>query len=78
MDRFLNGGLLARGILEVFGESASCKTLFCLQLALTVQKPLQLGGLDAGVRHFPPALNISQGVLLSARRTISLCLACSS
>ena len=48
IDRFLGGGVPSKGIIEVFGESATCKTLLCIQLSLTVQRPIALGGLDAG------------------------------
>lgn len=40
-------GLLARGITEIVGESASAKTQFCLQLTLSVQLPLA-GGIGGG------------------------------
>ena len=42
------GGVLSRGITEIAGESASGKTQVCLQLCLTVQLPISLGGLDGG------------------------------
>ena len=42
------GGILSRGITEIAGESASGKTQLCMQLCLTVQLPLQLGGLNGG------------------------------
>ena len=45
---YFSGGLLSRGITEIAGESASGKTQLCMQLCLTVQLPLQLGGFSAG------------------------------
>eukprot|EP00036_Acanthoecidae_sp_10tr_P019492 CAMPEP_0206298260 /NCGR_PEP_ID=MMETSP0106_2-20121207/6598_1 /ASSEMBLY_ACC=CAM_ASM_000206 /TAXON_ID=81532 /ORGANISM="Acanthoeca-like sp., Strain 10tr" /LENGTH=333 /DNA_ID=CAMNT_0053728955 /DNA_START=44 /DNA_END=1045 /DNA_ORIENTATION=+ len=48
LDKVLRGGLLTRGLTEVVGESASAKTQFCLQLALTVQLPPSAGGLGGG------------------------------
>ena len=42
------GGIISRGITEIAGESASGKTQLCMQLCLTVQLPLQLGGLNGG------------------------------
>ncbi|KAF8954980.1 DNA repair protein xrcc3 [Entomortierella lignicola] len=47
LDTALGGsGFMTRGITEIAGESAVGKTQFCLQLCLTVQLPLEMGGLD--------------------------------
>ena len=43
------GGVLVQGVTEVAGESASGKTQLCLQLCLTVQLPVRMGGLAAGI-----------------------------
>ena len=48
MDAALRGGVRARGITEIVGESASAKTQLCLQLAITVQLPPKNGGLAGG------------------------------
>ncbi|XP_049947389.1 DNA repair protein XRCC3-like isoform X1 [Schistocerca serialis cubense] len=48
LDDFLRGGIKVCGITEVAGESSCGKTQLCLQLALTVQYPLSIGGLRAG------------------------------
>lgn len=48
LDEVLSGGMPTFGITEVFGEAGSGKTQLCLQLALTAQLPVELGGLDAG------------------------------
>eukprot|EP00037_Helgoeca_nana_P008828 m.78096 g.78096 ORF g.78096 m.78096 type:complete len:302 (+) comp19170_c0_seq2:542-1447(+) len=45
LDGILRGGIRARGITEIVGESASAKTQLCLQLAVTVQLPVEAGGL---------------------------------
>jgi len=45
LNEFLRGGILSRGITEIAGESATGKTQFCLQLCLTVQLPVDFGGL---------------------------------
>ncbi|KAG0353344.1 DNA repair protein xrcc3, partial [Gamsiella multidivaricata] len=46
MDIALGGnGFMTRGITELAGESAVGKTQLCLQLCLTVQLPLHMGGL---------------------------------
>lgn len=45
LDRRLRGGILSRGLTDIAGQSASGKTQLCLQLALSVQRPLELGGL---------------------------------
>ena len=37
---------------EIAGESASGKTQLCLQLCLSVQLPLDLGGLDSGGHQY--------------------------
>ncbi|KAK3818884.1 MAG: P-loop containing nucleoside triphosphate hydrolase protein [Benniella sp.] len=47
LDTALGGnGFMTRGITEIAGESAVGKTQLCLQLCLTVQLPLHMGGLD--------------------------------
>ncbi|KAF9355763.1 DNA repair protein xrcc3 [Mortierella sp. AD094] len=47
LDTALGGsGFMTRGITEIAGESAVGKTQLCLQLCLTVQLPLRMGGLD--------------------------------
>ncbi len=43
LDRAMGGGLLTRGITEVFGESGVGKTQLCLQLCLTAQLPVAEG-----------------------------------
>ncbi|XP_068201026.1 DNA repair protein XRCC3-like [Palaemon carinicauda] len=49
LDRVLGGGIPAKGITEIYGESGSGKTQLALQLALNAQLPKDLGGLDKGV-----------------------------
>ncbi|KAL1139183.1 hypothetical protein AAG570_009242 [Ranatra chinensis] len=44
----LGGGVPVRGITELSGESGVGKTQICLQLSLTVQYPIDMGGLDSG------------------------------
>ncbi|CAA9993291.1 unnamed protein product [Nesidiocoris tenuis] len=47
--RFIRGGgIPTRGINELYGVSGAGKTQFCLQLAITVQYPLEFGGSSAG------------------------------
>ncbi|KAJ3217291.1 DNA repair protein xrcc3 [Dinochytrium kinnereticum] len=48
LDTFLEGGFRTGCITEIFGEDATGKTQFALQLSLSVQLPLDVGGLDAG------------------------------
>lgn len=48
LDGFLHGGILREGITEITGESSSGKTQICLQLCLSVQLPLEHGGLGGG------------------------------
>lgn len=48
LDHFLKGGVLSQALTEISGESASGKTQLCLQLCLTVQMPVEMGGLEAG------------------------------
>jgi RecA/RadA recombinase len=45
-NKFLEGGLPLKGLNEIVGPSGCGKTQLCLQLALTVQRPRSLGGLD--------------------------------
>uniref|UniRef100_A0A023F703 Putative dna repair protein rhp57 n=1 Tax=Triatoma infestans TaxID=30076 RepID=A0A023F703_TRIIF len=47
IDEILGGGIPVRGITELFGESGVGKTQICLQLSMTVQYPLEFGGLNA-------------------------------
>ena len=51
LDSFLEGGIPVRGITEIAGESGSGKTQLCLQLALSVQYPQLLGGLEGGMSN---------------------------
>ncbi|XP_060070545.1 DNA repair protein XRCC3-like [Ylistrum balloti] len=51
IDKALRGGILSQGITEIAGESASGKTQLCLQICLTVQLPLNLGGLNGGAAY---------------------------
>lgn len=49
LDTFFQGGLLVEGALnEISGASGTGKTQLALQLCLTVQLPLNNGGLDGG------------------------------
>jgi len=48
LDDFLKGGIPCFGITEFVGESGNGKTQLCLQLCLTVQLPVLLGGFAAG------------------------------
>lgn len=48
VDKILNNGISNVGITEISGESGSGKSQICLQLAVTVQLPEQLGGLGKG------------------------------
>lgn len=48
LDAITRGGLLTRGITEIYGESSVGKTQLCLQLCLTAQLPVAKGGLGAG------------------------------
>lgn len=49
LDSILNGGIAARGITELAGQSGCGKTQLCLQLAITVQLSEKNGGFDAGL-----------------------------
>lgn len=49
LDKALCGGLLTSGITEIFGESGSGKSQLCMQLSLTAQLPVSLGGLNSCV-----------------------------
>lgn len=48
IDSHLRGGLLVQGITEIAGISAAGKTQLCLQLCVTVQLPVDAGGLAGG------------------------------
>uniref|UniRef100_UPI0037E9AB16 DNA repair protein XRCC3 n=1 Tax=Semicossyphus pulcher TaxID=241346 RepID=UPI0037E9AB16 len=48
LDELLRGGLPVGGVTELSGESGAGKTQLALQLCLSVQYPLQQGGLDSG------------------------------
>ncbi|XP_014258936.1 DNA repair protein XRCC3 [Cimex lectularius] len=45
IDKLTGGGIPTRGINELYGVSGAGKTQFCLQLSITVQYPLEHGGL---------------------------------
>lgn len=46
LDRLLEGGLDTKSITEFYGEFGSGKSQICQQLAITVQLPVEKGGLD--------------------------------
>ncbi|MBS7250146.1 MAG: DNA repair and recombination protein RadA [Candidatus Freyarchaeota archaeon] len=46
LDQLLGGGVETKGITELFGEFRTGKTQLCHQLAVTVQLPEELGGLE--------------------------------
>nr|XP_057929983.1 DNA repair protein XRCC3 isoform X2 [Doryrhamphus excisus] len=48
LDRLLRGGLPLGGVTELAGESGVGKTQLALQFCLSVQYPVQHGGLDSG------------------------------
>lgn len=48
LDELLRGGLPACGVIELSGESGAGKTQLALQLCLSVQLPVEHGGLGAG------------------------------
>jgi RecA/RadA recombinase len=48
LDDALGGGILSGTVTEIYGEAGAGKTHLALQLCLTVQLPLYLGGLDGG------------------------------
>ncbi|XP_054617646.1 DNA repair protein XRCC3 isoform X2 [Dunckerocampus dactyliophorus] len=48
LDRLLRGGLPVGGVTELAGESGVGKTQLALQLCLSVQYPIQHGGLNSG------------------------------
>ena len=48
LDMLLEGGILTESITEFYGEFGSGKSQICQQLAVTVQLPVEEGGLDGG------------------------------
>lgn len=48
LDRLLRGGLRKKSITELYGEFGCGKSQLCHQLAVTVQLPVEEGGLDGG------------------------------
>lgn len=51
LDNILGGGVESRGILELIGEFGVGKTQICLTLCVTVQLPLESGGLGGGALY---------------------------
>ncbi|CCC71863.1 hypothetical protein NCAS_0I01950 [Naumovozyma castellii] len=45
IDDILGGGIFTKNITEIFGESSTGKSQFLMQLSLSVQLPLKMGGL---------------------------------
>lgn len=48
VDIILSNGISNVGLTEICGESGSGKSQFCMQLAVTVQLPVHLGGFGRG------------------------------
>ncbi|KAL6260389.1 hypothetical protein P5V15_007917 [Pogonomyrmex californicus] len=48
LDAKLKGGLPCRGITQIYGAAGTGKTQLALQMCLTVQLPITMGGLEAG------------------------------
>ncbi|CAG99826.1 putative DNA-dependent ATPase RAD57 [Kluyveromyces lactis] len=46
LDKLLGGGIYSKGITEIFGESSTGKSQLLLQLALSVQLPEDMNGLN--------------------------------
>ncbi|MEM4257088.1 MAG: DNA repair and recombination protein RadA [Candidatus Diapherotrites archaeon] len=46
VDNLLGGGIETQSITEIYGKFASGKTQWCFQTAVTVQLPVEKGGLD--------------------------------
>lgn len=49
LDKITGGGIMTRGITEIFGESGVGKTQILLQLSLSVQLSEKFGGIHKGV-----------------------------
>lgn len=47
LDAILKGGILCRGITQIYGAASTGKTQLALQLCLSVQLPVTAGGLGA-------------------------------
>ncbi|CAG8471322.1 16674_t:CDS:2 [Funneliformis caledonium] len=58
IDKILGGGIMSCGITEIVGESSAGKTQMCLQLCLTVQMPIELGGLEGGAVYISTEGNV--------------------
>ncbi|QDZ20840.1 Rad51-like DNA repair protein [Chloropicon primus] len=52
LDKALKGGLRAGTVTELVGPPGSCKSQFCIQVALFATLPRNLGGLDGKVLYF--------------------------
>jgi DNA repair protein RadA len=46
LDALIGGGIETQSITEVYGKMSSGKTQWCFQTAVTVQRPVEEGGLD--------------------------------
>ncbi|PVU85313.1 hypothetical protein BB561_006956, partial [Smittium simulii] len=51
IDFCLGGGIRAGMLTEIAGESSAGKTQFCLQLCLTVQLPIEMGGFGGAAAY---------------------------
>lgn len=66
LDQLLKGGLPTQSITEFYGEFGSGKSQICQQLCVTVQLPIEDGGLDGG------ALYIDTEQVFSAARVMQI------
>jgi len=51
LDRLLGGGVETQSITELYGEFGTGKSQICQQLCVTVQLPVERGGLDGGALY---------------------------
>jgi DNA repair protein RadA len=51
LDRLLGGGIETQSITEFYGEFGTGKSQICQQLCVTVQLPVEQGGLDGGALY---------------------------
>ena len=72
LNELIGGGIETQGITEVYGKFASGKTQWCFQTAVTVQLPVEQGGLDGNVLYIDSENSFRPNRIISIAKALGL------